>query len=149
VNGEDRRRKVAFLLLALAAVMAVASAAFAVEISLNDSDIARIGGTGNVEVHCPAAGNPCKIDKVYWVLSFPPPRVTAVKIYWTPAATGTYDVYVVLYDNNGNMISNGYGSTSEDITSTDPTTTTVNLASPVNPALIKYVEIAIVEHVET
>jgi len=34
VNGEERRRKVAFLLLALAAVMAVASAAFAVEITL-------------------------------------------------------------------------------------------------------------------
>jgi len=33
VNGEDRRRKVAFLLLALAAVMAVASAAFAVTIA--------------------------------------------------------------------------------------------------------------------
>jgi len=143
VNGEDRRRrKVAFLLLALAAVMAVASAAFAVEISLSSSNVARIGATPQVEVYCPA--NPCQITRVTWTLSFPPPRVTALNIEWTPAATGTYTVYVVLYRSDGTTIE-GYGSTSVTISTLGSTTTTVNLASPVNPAHIYYVEIAIVE----
>ena len=146
MNGEDRRRKVAFLLLALAAVMAVASAAFAVEISLSSSDVARIGATPQVEVYCPSiSSGDCKIDRVTWTLSFPPPRVTAVNIVWSPAATGSYTVYVVLYDNNGNMISNGYGSQPVTISTLGSTTTTVYLASSVNPALIKYVEIAIVQ----
>jgi hypothetical protein len=143
VNGEDRRRKAAFLLLALAAVMAVVSAAFAVEISLSSSDVARIGATPQVEVYCPA--NPCQITRVTWTLSFPPPRVTAVNIEWSPAATGTYTVYVVLYRSDGTTIAGGYGSTSVTISTLGPTTTTVDLDSPVNPAHIYYVEIAIVQ----
>jgi hypothetical protein len=141
VNGEDRRRKVAFLLLALAAVMAVASAAFAVEITLNDSDIARIGGTGNVEVRCPA--NPCQITSVTWTLSFPPPRVTAVNVEWSPAATGSYTVYVVLYRNDGTTIE-ASGSQSVTISTLGSTTTTVSVGSA-NPARIYYVEITIVQ----
>jgi hypothetical protein len=147
VNGEDRRRKAAFLLLALAAVMAVASAAFAVEISLSSSDVARIGATPQVEVYCPSiSGGQCKITRVTWSVDFPPPppRVTAVNIEWSPAATGTYYIYVVLYKSGGSTIE-GYGSTSVSITSTGPTTTTVNLASPANPRYIYYVEIAIVQ----
>jgi hypothetical protein len=139
VNGEDRRRKVAFLLLALAAVMAVASAAFAVEITLSSSDVARIGATPQVEVYCPVSG--CQITRVTWTLSFPPPRVTAVNIDWEPAAAGTYTVYVVLYRSDGTTIA-GYGSTS--VTVSGPTTTSVPVGA-VNPAHIYYVEIAIVE----
>jgi hypothetical protein len=142
VNGEDRRRRVAFLLLALAAVMAVASAAFAVEISLDSSDVARIGATPQVEVYCPSiSGGQCKIDRVYWTLAFPPPRVTDVNIVWSPAVSGTYTVYVVLYRDTSTIV--GYGSRS--VTVSGPTTTPVNLASPVNPAHINYVEIAIVQ----
>jgi hypothetical protein len=147
VNGEDRRRKVAFLLLALAAVMAVASAAFAVEISLSSSDVARIGATPQVEVYCPSIiSGDCKIARVTWTISFPPPppRVTAVNVEWSPAATGTYTVYVVLYRNDGTTVE-GYGSTSVSISTLGPTTTTVNLASPANPRFIYYVEIAIVQ----
>jgi hypothetical protein len=144
VNGEDRRRRVAFLLLALAAVMAVASAAFAVEISLSSSDVARIGATPQVEVYCPSiSGGQCKIDRVYWTLAFPPPRVTDVNIVWSPAATGTYTVYVVLYRSDGTTIA-GYGSTSVTISTLGPTPTTVNVGA-VNPAHIYYVEIAIVQ----
>jgi hypothetical protein len=147
VNGGDRRRKAAFLLLALAAVMAVASAAFAVEITLSSSDVARIGATPQVEVYCPSiSGGQCKIDRVAWTISGSAPfRVTAVKVRWSPPATGDYTVYVVLYDNNGNMISNGYGSTSVTISTTGSTTTTVNLAGEVEPKDIRYVEIAIVQ----
>jgi len=141
VNGEERRRKVAFLLLALAAVMAVASAAFAVEISLSSSDVARIGATPQVEVYCPA--NPCQITRVTWSVAFPPPRVTAVNIEWTPAATGTYTVYVVLYRSDGITIE-GYGSTSVTISTLGSTTTTVSVGAA-NPSRIYYVEIAIVE----
>ena len=141
MNGEDRRRKVAFLLLALAAVMAVASAAFAVEISLSSSDVARIGATPQVEVYCPA--NPCHITRVTWTLSFPPPRVTAVNVEWSPADTGTYTVYVVLYRSDGSTIA-GSGSASVTITTPGPTSTSVSVGS-VNPAHIYYVEIAIVQ----
>jgi hypothetical protein len=146
VNGEDRRRKVAFLLLALAAAMAVASAAFAVEIRLDSSDVARIGATPQVRVYCPVAGDPCQITRVTWSVAFspPPPKVTAVNIQWTPAATGTYTVYVVLYRSDGTTVE-GYGSTSVTISTLGSTPTTVNLASPADPRYIYYVEIAIVQ----
>ena len=103
VNGGDRRRKVAFLLLALAAVMAVTSAALAVEITLNSTDIAQIGGTGQVEVYCPA--NPCEVTRVTWSISGPPFQVTAVNVEWTPRSDGDYTVYVVLYDSTVTIIS--------------------------------------------
>jgi hypothetical protein len=140
VNGEDRRRKVAFLLLALAAVMAVASAAFAVQINLSSLDIARIGATPQVEVYCPA--NPCQITRVTWTLAFPPPRVTHVNIVWSPAATGDYNVYVVLYRDTSTIV--GYGWTSVTISTLGSTPTTVSVGA-VNPADINYVEIAIVQ----
>ena len=143
VNGGDRRRKVAFLLLALAAVMAVASAALAVVIALDPGDVADIGGTFPVDVECPAAGNPCRVDRVTWSISGPPFQVTAVNVEWTPRHDGDYTVFVVLYDSTVSIISSG--STTVTVTAGSPTTTTVNV-SPASPRVIYYVEIVIVQN---
>jgi hypothetical protein len=144
VNGEDRRRKAAFLLLALAAVIAVASAAFAVQINLASADIAQIGGTGQVSVNCPAAGNPCKVDKVTWTLSGTPPRVTQVKVDWTPAsnAPASYTVYVTLYDNANNVVGSGSATQSG---SSGSVTTTVPVSPNPDPKDVYKVEIVIVQ----
>ncbi len=141
MNWRERERRVAFLLLALAAVMSVASAALAVQITLTSSDVARIGGTGEVMVYCPA--NPCQVTKVTWTISSVPPfKVTAVNVQWTPATpSGSYTVYVVLYGNSGNVV--GSGSTTQS-GSSGPVTTTVNVSS-VDPKDIYYVEVVIVQ----
>jgi hypothetical protein len=141
VNGEDRRRKVAFLLLALAAVMAVASAAFAVQIDLSSADIAQIGGTGQVSVSCPA--NPCQITRVTWTLSGTPPRVTEVKVVWTPASSsGSYTVYVTLYDGSNNIV--GSGSATQGGSSSS-VTTSVSISPNPDPKNVYKVEIVIVQ----
>ena len=143
VNGGDRRRKVAFLLLALAAVMAVASAALAVVIALDPRDVAEIGGTWKVDVYCPA--NPCEVSRVTWSISGPPFQVTAVNVEWTPRSTGSYTVFVVLYDSTAtNIISSG--STTVSVTAGSPTTTTVNVSPGASPRDIYYVEIVIVQN---
>ena len=142
VNGGDRRRKVAFLLLALAAVMAVASAALAVVIALDPGDVADIGGTFPVDVECPA--NPCEVSRVTWSISGPPFQVTAVNVEWTPRNSGSYTVFVVLYDSTVTIISSG--STTVTVTAGSPTTTTVNVSPGASPRDIYYVEIVIVQN---
>jgi len=147
MNGEDRRRKAAFLLLALAAVMAVASAAFAVQISLPSADIAQIGGTGQVDVNCPVSG--CQISRVTWTLSGTPPRVTEVNVRWTPAsdAPASYTVYVTLYDGSGNIV--GSGSAPQSGSATAVTTPVpVSPVAPytsIDPKDVYKVEIVIVQ----
>jgi hypothetical protein len=143
VNGEDRRRKVAFLLLALAAVMAVASAAFAVQIDLSSENIAQLGGTGQVSVNCPTA-SPCKVDQVTWTLSGTPPRVTEVKVVWKPASSGTasYTVYVTLYKGASTIVGSGSASQSG---SSDSVTTTVPVSPNPDPKDVDKVEIVIVQ----
>ena len=143
VNGGDRRRKVAFLLLALAAVMAVASAALAVVIALDPGNVAEIGGTGQVEVYCPAAGDSCQVDRVTWTISGPPFRVTAVNVKWTPRSDGDYTVYVVLYNSASSII--GSGSATVSVTEGSPTTTNVDVSPDADPKEIYYVEIVIVQ----
>ncbi len=142
MNSEDRRRRVAFLLLALAAVMAVSSAALAVEINLVSSDVAQIGGTPQVSVTCPA--NPCQVTRVTWTISGPPFRVTAVNVQWTPASsTGSYTVYVALYDNSGAHIS---GGSATQTGSSSSVTTNVSVSPPANPRHIYSVEIVIIQN---
>jgi len=143
VNGGDRRRKVAFLLLALAAVMAVASAALAVVIALDPGDVADIGGTYPVDVECPTA-DPCQVDRVTWSISGPPFQVTAVNVEWTPRNSGSYTVFVVLYDSTVTIISSG--SATVTVTAGSPTTTTVNVSPGASPRDIYYVEIVIVQN---
>jgi hypothetical protein len=145
VNGEDRRRKVAFLLLALAAVITVASAAFAVQITLNESDIAQLGGTGQVDVSCPA--NPCEITRVTWTLSGTPPRVTQVNVKWTPASSSEYKVYVTLYKDASTIVGSGSATQSG---SSSPVTTPVPVSpvapyTSIDPKDVYKVEIVIVQ----
>ena len=129
MNGEDRRRKVAFLLLALAAVITVASAAFAVTIGLTSDYVDQLGGTGNVDVNCPA--NPCQISRVKWVLtSSYPYLVDQVRVSWKPASTdSSYTVCVTLLDSSSSPISggcttnvsgSGYIDTDVDVADADP-----------------------------
>jgi hypothetical protein len=142
VNGEDRRRKVAFLLLALAAVITVASAAFAVQISLSSSAIDQLGGTPIVDVYCPA--NPCQISRVKWVLTSSAPfLVDKVVVKWNTRETSgaSYKVYVTLFDDSDNAISSG--SATQAASSTEATTTVD--VSDVDPAQVYKVQIVIVQ----
>jgi hypothetical protein len=144
VNGEDRRRKAAFLLLALAAVMAVASAAFAVTIGLTSAEVDQLGGTQNVDVYCPA--NPCQINRVKWVLtSSYPYLVDQVRVDWQTRETSgaSYTVYVTLFDNSNNAISGGSASQSAD---SSPVSTYVDVSPNVNPAQVYKVQIVIVQN---
>jgi hypothetical protein len=146
VNGEDRRRKVAFLLLALAAVMAVASAAFAVEITLSSSNVDQLGGTGNVDVLCPA--DPCQISRVKWVLtSSYPYLVDRVLVNWQTRETSgaSYTVCVTLFDGASppNAISGGCATQSA---SSSPVTTNVDVSPNVHPAQVYKVQIVIVQN---
>jgi type 1 fimbria pilin len=144
VNGEDRRRKVAFLLLALAAVMAVASAAFAVEITLSSSNVDQLGGTPIVDVTCPA--NPCQISRVKWVLtSSYPYLVDQVRVDWQTRETSgaSYTVYVTLLDASNNPIS---GGSATQAASSSPVSTYVNVSPDVNPAQVYKVQIVIVQN---
>ncbi|MFZ8857436.1 MAG: hypothetical protein ACO2O1_04245 [Candidatus Caldarchaeales archaeon] len=144
MNGEDRRRKVAFLLLALAAVMAVASAAFAVEITLSSSNVDQLGGTPIVDVYCPA--NPCQINRVKWVLtSSYPYEVDQVRVDWQTRETSgaSYTVYVTLLDASNIPIS---GGSATQAASSSPVSTYVNVSPDVNPAQVYKVQIVIVQN---
>jgi hypothetical protein len=145
VNGEDRRRKVAFLLLALAAVMAVASAAFAVTIGLTSAEVDQLGGTENVNVLCPAA-DPCQINRVKWVLtSSYPYQVDRVLVQWQSRETSgaSYTVYVTLLDASNNPISGGSATQSA---SSSPVTTNVDVSPNADPAQVYKVQIVIVQN---
>jgi hypothetical protein len=144
VNGEDKRRKAAFLLLALAAVMAVASAAFAVEISLSSSNVDQLGGTPIVDVYCPA--NPCQISRVKWVLtSSYPYLVDQVRVDWQTRETSgaSYTVYVTLLDNSNNPIS---GGSATQAASSSPVSTYVDVSPDADPAEVYKVQIVIVQN---
>jgi hypothetical protein len=145
VNGEDRRRKAAFLLLALAAVMAVASAAFAVEITLSSSNVDQLGGTPIVDVTCPA--NSCQISRVKWVLeSSYPYLVDRVRVDWqTASTTGSYTVCVTLFDGASppNAISGGCAT---QTASGSPVNTYVDVSPNANPAQVYKVQIVIVQN---
>ncbi len=143
MNGEERRRKVAFLLLALAAVMAVASAAFAVQINLSSSAIDQLGGTPIVDVNCPA--DSCQINRVKWVLtsSFPY-KVDRVQVVWqTASSTGSYTVYVTLFDASNNPIS---GGSATQAASSSSVTTNVDVSPDADPAQVYKVQIVIVQN---
>jgi hypothetical protein len=144
VNGEDRRRKVAFLLLALAAVIAVASAAFAVLIDLTSDEVDQLGGTPIVDVYCPA--NPCQISRVKWVLtSSYPYLVDQVRVDWQTRETSgaSYTVYVTLLDASNNPIS---GGSATQAASSSPVSTYVDVSPNADPAQVYKVQIVIVQN---
>ncbi|MEM1676425.1 MAG: hypothetical protein QW095_01060 [Nitrososphaerota archaeon] len=123
-------------------------AAYSVSISLSSDKVAQLGGTGNVEVMCPATS--CQIEKVKWVISGSPPyEVSAVEVTWIPASDATYDIYVTLYDNSNNVISSG-SSRNQSLSGGQETTTKVYISpespySKVLPKDVKFVEIVIVQ----
>ncbi len=130
---------VPILLLTLLA----SSLAYAVNISLNSDSVMRIGGTGQVDVLCPASS--CQIDGVTWTMtSSAPYLVDKVNVDWTPAENGDYDVYVTLYDSGGTIIASGSTSAS-GLTGGTSTTTIVDLTTDVNPANVYKIEIIIVQ----
>jgi hypothetical protein len=143
VNGGDRRGKVAFLLLALAAVMAVASAAFAVQITLSSSNVDQLGGTQLVDVNCPASS--CQINKVKWELrSSYPYLVDKVKVQWQTASTsGSYTVCVTLFDDDEEEISGGCAT---QTASGSPVTTTVDVSPDADPVAVYKVQIVIMQN---
>lgn len=118
------------------------TASYAVLISLSSSDVNALGGTGLVDVHCPAS--PCQITRVSWTLTTSAPYlVDRVNIQWTTAkpSGATYMVYVVLYNDVGTVISSGSAT---QAASSSAVTTVVDVAN-VNPRDVYRVEVVIVE----
>jgi hypothetical protein len=139
-----KRKAIGAVLLALAALM-TAYAAYAVLIDLSSTNIAQLGGTGQVSVNCPAAGDPCQVDQVTWTISGSAPfRVTAVNVKWTPAsnAPASYMVYVTLYDSANNIVGSGSATQSGSTTSV---TTSVPISPNPDPKNVYKVEIVIVQ----
>jgi hypothetical protein len=137
--------RVKYLLLsALLGAIAFSAAAYAVAIGLTSADIDQLGGTGNVDVYCPA--NPCQVTRVKWVLtSSAPYLVDRVLVQWqTRETTGaTYTVYVTLLDGSNAIISTGSAS---QAASSSPVTTTVDVSPNVDPAQVYKVNIVIVQN---
>jgi len=129
--------------LALLALLLAVPAVHAVLISLSTSNVEAIGGTGLVDVRCPTSG--CTIGKVEWGMqSSAPYYVEKVLVTWTPAATGSYTVYVNVYDNADNILASG--SATVTVQAVQAITTTVTLSSTVNPKDVYKVEVIILEN---
>jgi len=130
------------VLLAVAVLM-LAYAAYAVTIGLTSADVDQLGGTPIVDVYCPA--NPCQINRVKWVLtSSYPYLVDQVRVDWqTASSTGSYTVYVTLFDASNNAISGGYAT---QAASSLPVTTNVDVSPNADPAQVYKVQIVIVQN---
>ncbi len=129
---------------ALLAALAVSAAAYAVAIALTSSDIDQLGGTGNVDVYCPA--NPCQISRVKWVLtSSYPYLVDRVLVEWQTRETSgaSYTVYVTLLDATNAPIA---GGSATQPASASPVTTSVDVSPNADPAQVYRVSIVIVQN---
>jgi hypothetical protein len=133
-----KRMAIGVVLLAMAAVMAVVSAALAVVIGVGSVD--QLGGSNDVAVNCPA--NPCQITSVKWVVTSG--LVDKVQVTWQTAATsGSYTVHVALIDNTNTVIASASATQSA---SASAVTTTVDFSPDVNPAQVYKVRIVIVQN---
>lgn len=111
---------------------------------MTSSEVAQLGGTGLVDVNCPA--NPCQVSKVSWTLTGTAPfRVDRVNVQWTTAKTtgATYTVYVTLYDSANTVISSG---SANQPASSSQVTTVVDVNPNVDPRDVYRVEVVIVEN---
>ncbi len=129
---------------ALLAALAVLAAAYAVAIALTSSDIDQLGGTGVVDVYCPA--NPCQISRVKWVLtSSYPYLVDRVLVEWQTRETSgaSYTVYVTLLDATNAPIA---GGSATQPASASPVTTSVDVSPNADPAQVYRVSIVIVQN---
>ncbi len=142
MSGRNRRKAIGAVLLALAALM-TAYAAFAVMIGLTSAEVDQLGGTPIVDVYCPA--NPCQINRVKWVLtSSYPYLVDQVRVDWQTASTsGSYTVYVTLFDASNNPIS---GGSATQTASSSPVSTYVDVSPNADPAQVYKVQIVIVQN---
>ena len=142
MSGRNRRKAIGAALLAVAALM-TAYTAYAVLISLSSADVDQLGGTQKVDVYCPA--NPCQITRVKWVLtSSYPYLVDQVRVDWqTASTTGSYTVYVTLFDDSNNAIS---GGSATQAASSSPVSTYVDVSPNADPAQVYKVQIVIVQN---
>ena len=137
-------RKRLIPLIALLMILAIVAVAYSVAISLGSGDIDQLGATDKVSVSCPVSGTPCKIDRVKWVITGPPYMVDQVKVKWTPASSsGSYTVYVELYDSTGSTVLASGSATQSG--SSESVTTTVDVTPNVDPYGVYYVRIVIVQ----
>jgi hypothetical protein len=141
-------RKRLIPLIALLMILAIVAVAYSVAIGLESTDIDQLGATSKVEVYCPVSGTPCKIDRVKWVITGPPYMVDQVKVKWTPvSSSGSYTVYVELYDSGNTLLA--YGSATQSGSGT-PVITEVDVDTPsggetVDPKDVGRVRIVIVQ----
>ena len=142
MSGRNRRKAIGAALLAMAALM-LAYAAYAVLIDLTSAEVDQLGGTPIVDVYCPA--NPCQISRVKWVLtSSYPYLVDRVRVDWqTASTTGSYTVYVTLFDASNIPISGGYAT---QTASSSPVSTYVDVSPNADPAQVYKVQIVIVQN---
>ncbi|MEM0461254.1 MAG: hypothetical protein QXS96_05195 [Candidatus Caldarchaeum sp.] len=133
----------AVLAIAVLPLLLLATSAYAVLINLNSADINQLGGTGLVDVNCPA--NPCQVTKVSWTLtSTPPYQLDSVIVQWTTAKSSgaSYTVCVSLYDSASTLLTSGC---QPQMASSGSATTIVDVAPNVNPKDVYKVEVVIVE----
>ncbi len=142
------RAPILLALLALAAV--TVPGVFAVQLSLNSDNIARVGGTGQVAVLDPTVN--ATIDSVTFTVSTTPPYyLSGANVTLTFAeANTTYTVVVNIYDSAGNPVTSAMvtGITPQTDATTGATvqqTVTVNFPSPVDPRLVGNVEILVIQ----
>jgi len=142
MSGRNRRKAIGAMLIALAALM-LAYAAYAVMIDLTSAEVDQLGGTPSVDVYCPA--NPCQISRVKWVLTTSYPYlVDQVRVNWqTASSTGSYTVYVTLFDASNNAIS---GGSATQTASSSPVSTYVDVSPNADPAQVYKVQIVIVQN---
>ncbi len=153
------------ILLALLAVAAVAvPGVFAVQLNLSSDAVARVGGTGQVQVLNPT--NNALIEQVTFGLSTVPPyyinearvQLTFAEVDTTDPTRITYTVVVNLYDSLGNIVGSGSvsGITPQlDQTTNQPISQTVTVTlsggtgpgGTVNPKDVVYVEVLVIQEV--
>jgi len=134
-------RKRLIPLIALLMILAVVAVAYSVEISLPGGEPPDLGATPYVDVACPTPKNgACQIDAIKWKISTNAPRmVTGVKIDWNPGSASGYDVFVELYNSDGDYVGGGSATN----TNTDPLE--VSFSEPVDPRYIGKIRIVIIE----
>lgn len=142
------RRGRATLLLGLLAVAAVlVPGVYAVQIQLISENVARVGGTGGVQILTPTQS----IDSVTFTLdSYPPYHISGVTVTFTPEETGTYTIAVNIYDTIGNILGSGIvtgiqAQTDPNTGNLLPITQDIPITPTVDPAQAEAVEVIVLQ----
>ena len=136
-------RKLLVIAAVMLGVVLAAGLAWAVLLTLDPDNVARIGGTGQVDVLSP--DNDGTLTQLLWVVNTTSYAVTGAQVTWQPAETGTYVVAVQVFPQ-GSTTPAATGSATVTVDNTTvgtDVTTTVTFSNPVNPEDIYSVRVVI------